>query len=122
VVEQQVDQLKEKIAELTTLFSKGEISRESYITAAKTLEKNIEELKPEVKFRHEATREIREQPVYAKPSAWWWLAPILLGIFGGIMGYVGVKDRDPYMASKLLWFGIILTVVKVLLYYVIVSY
>jgi len=124
-VEHQVNQLKEKIAELTTLFSKGEISRESYVTAVKTLEKNIEDLKPQVKFRRETTREIGEESarvVFAEPSAWWWLVPFLFGILGGIVGYIGVKDRDAYMASKLLWFGIIWTVIDVIVYYAILSY
>ncbi len=44
--EQRVKELEEKIARLTVLFSKGEIGEEAYKTALKTLEKELEDLRP----------------------------------------------------------------------------
>jgi RNA polymerase subunit RPABC4/transcription elongation factor Spt4 len=44
---------------------------------------------------------------YDQPSLAWYLAPLLFGIVGGLIGYVGTKDRDQNMASNLLIFGII---------------
>ena len=46
-----------------------------------------------------------------KPSAAWWLLPIFLSWLGGIIAWLGVKDRDPRMAKNCLILGIILTVV-----------
>jgi len=117
--EEKITELKERIARLTILFSKGEISEESYKTAVKTLEKNIENLKPQVKAQLETTREIREEPVYAEPSALWWLVPFFFGILGGIVAYVGVKEDDEEMASNLLVFGILWTVIPIIIGYLI---
>ena len=46
-----------------------------------------------------------------KPSAAWWLLPIFLSLLGGLIAWLGVKDRDPRMAKNCLILGIILTVV-----------
>jgi len=48
-----------------------------------------------------------------KPSELWYLAPFFLGIIGGLVGYVAVKDDDKGMANNLLIFGIVMTVVLV---------
>ena len=48
-----------------------------------------------------------------KPSAAWWLLPIFLNWLGGIIAWLGVKDRDPRMAKNCLILGIILTVVPI---------
>ena len=39
----------------------------------------------------------------------WYIVPLLLGIAGGIIGYLVVKDDDPKMAKNLLILGILLT-------------
>jgi hypothetical protein len=52
---------------------------------------------------------------YDKPSIAWYLAPLLFGIVGGLIGYVGVKDRDQGMASNLLIFGMIWSIVLFLI-------
>mgnify|MGYP001108503567 CR=1 FL=1 len=44
-------------------------------------------------------------------SGWWWLVPFLFGILGGIIAYLIVKDNDEDMASKLLTFGIVWSIV-----------
>jgi RNA polymerase subunit RPABC4/transcription elongation factor Spt4 len=44
---------------------------------------------------------------YETPSLAWYLVPLLFGLIGGLIGYVGTKDRDNDMATNLLVFGII---------------
>ena len=46
----------------------------------------------------------------------WYLAPIFLGILGGIVMYLVIKDDDPKMAKKGLIVGLILTAVSVIAY------
>ena len=53
----------------------------------------------------------RNGPYGGKPSAAWWLLPIFLSLLGGLIAWLGVKDRDPRMAKNCLILGIILTVV-----------
>ena len=50
---------------------------------------------------------------YVGVSAAWWLLPIFLSWLGGIIAWLGVKDRDPRMAKNCLILGIILTVVPI---------
>ena len=47
----------------------------------------------------------------SKPSAIWYLLPILLGPIGGIIGYFFVKNRDRKFAERLLIAGIIVIAV-----------
>lgn len=56
-----------------------------------------------------------------RPSLAWYLVPFFFGILGGIVGYVAVKDRDEDMALGLLFFGIIWTVIGVILYAIVIS-
>lgn len=46
-----------------------------------------------------------------KPSKWWYLLPIVLGLLGGIAAYLLVQDRDKEFAKKLLIAGIVMTVI-----------
>ena len=39
----------------------------------------------------------------------WYIVPFLIGIAGGIIGYLVVKDDDPKLAKNLLILGILLT-------------
>jgi len=53
-----------------------------------------------------------QDPVYtdyavSRPSGLWYLVPLLFGLIGGLIGYVGTKDRDENMAKNLLVFGMI---------------
>jgi len=46
----------------------------------------------------------------------WYLAPIFLGIIGGLIMYLVLKDDNPKMAKKGLVLSIVLVIVGVLLY------
>ena len=44
-------------------------------------------------------------------TAAWYLVPFFLGIIGGIIGYIVIKDDDKSMATNLLILGILMTFV-----------
>ncbi len=46
-----------------------------------------------------------------KHTGAWYLVPLVLGIIGGIIGYIVIKDDDKKMATNLLIIGIIMTFV-----------
>ncbi len=48
----------------------------------------------------------------------WYLVPFLFGIIGGLVGYVGVRDRDQDKADKLLGFGIAWNIIVAFIGYV----
>jgi hypothetical protein len=49
------------------------------------------------------------------PSKAWYILPFLLGFIGGLIGYIGVKDRDEGMAESLLLLGILMTFIMVVI-------
>jgi hypothetical protein len=69
-------------------------------------------------------RESKEEmmKILEGPTFLWYLVPFFFGVLGGIVAYVAVKDRDEDMASGLLLFGIIWTVIGVILYFAVLSY
>ena len=48
-------------------------------------------------------------------SRWWYLAPIFIGLIGGIIAYFAIRRDDPQKAKKCLWVGIILTAINVII-------
>ena len=48
------------------------------------------------------------------PSDAWYLVPLFLGIIGGLLGYLVVKDDDEGMAGNLLLLGIAVSVISVI--------
>jgi H+/Cl- antiporter ClcA len=43
-------------------------------------------------------------------SGWWYLAPILLGIIGGLIAYFVLKKDDPKLAKNCLIVGVVMMV------------
>jgi RNA polymerase subunit RPABC4/transcription elongation factor Spt4 len=56
-------------------------------------------------------------PVEEHVSGAWYLVPFLFGIVGGLIAYVGVRDRDQSKAKNLLIFGIVWTFILSILYW-----
>ena len=48
-------------------------------------------------------------------SAAWYLVPLFFGIIGGIIAWAVTKDRDPRRATNLLIFGLVWTLVPVII-------
>ena len=51
----------------------------------------------------------------------WYLAPILFGIIGGLVGYVAVKDKDKDMATNCLLIGIFTSFIVFLIIWVLLA-
>jgi hypothetical protein len=45
----------------------------------------------------------------------WYLIPILLGVVGGVIAYLLVKDEDKKFAKRLLRIGIIITIITIII-------
>ena len=48
-----------------------------------------------------------------KPSNAWYLLSIVLGIFGGIIGYYSIRNKDRKMANNLLYVGFVVSAISV---------
>jgi predicted RNA-binding Zn-ribbon protein involved in translation (DUF1610 family) len=55
------------------------------------------------------------KPPAEKVSGWWYLVPLLFGIIGGIIAWAATKSRDPANARKMLIFGVVWSVLLLLL-------
>jgi len=119
-VELQIKEYKKAIENLTTLFSEGEMSEESYKIAIRKVEKNMKTLrsgkeivvsnkekerivKPTNRFSHSVYTHAR-----AEPTKLWYLVPFFFSIIGGLIGYVAVRGEDEGMAEGLLAFGVLM--------------
>jgi len=110
----EITKYKKSIERLSVFFAEGKISEESYLRSVRSLESKINDLKeleknPEAfdSQQHPSGFNDDEYGLVGKPSGAWYLVPFLFGLIGGIIGYVGTKDRDEDMAFGLLVFGII---------------
>ena len=54
-----------------------------------------------------------------KVSKAWYLVPFFFGIIGGIIGYLAVKDRNKNTAKNLLIFGIVWTLLPIIIIFAI---
>ena len=113
---------------LSILLANGKIGEKSFLAATKTLKQKIVELKktkenPDLSSTSStASSEWNESAnQLEKPSALWYLVPFLFGIIGGIVGYLGTKERDKGTADSLLIFGVVWTVILVIFYWVILA-
>lgn len=50
----------------------------------------------------------QDNETYRYRSRWWFLLPILVNIFGGVIAYYALRYDDPRKASDCLWCGIAL--------------
>ena len=75
----------------------------------------------EVVSGHKRIREEREFLDHKEKSvlSLWYLLPLLLGIIGGIIAYVRVRDKGTEMANSLLVFGIVWSIYLFLVYIII---
>jgi len=63
----------------------------------------------------------KEDVEFLGPSDLWYLVPLFFGILGGIVAYIGVKDDDKEMATNLLIFGFVWSLIIFVIYYVILT-
>ena len=113
-INHEITKYQKSIEKLSVFFAEGKISEESYLRSVRRLESKINDLKeleknPEAldSQQHPSRLNDDEYDLVEKPSGAWYLVPFLFGLIGGIIGYVGTKDRDEDMAFGLLIFGII---------------
>jgi len=52
---------------------------------------------------------------YKKQSAAWYLLPILLGIVGGVVALIALRNRDPLKGQYCIIIGVVITVVGIIL-------
>ena len=43
-------------------------------------------------------------------SVWWWIAPIIFGLIGGLVAFFATRDANPSMAKNMLIVGVIMSV------------
>jgi len=127
-IDDQISKYQEEISKLSVLLADGKIGEKSYLAATGTLEHRIEELRrikesPTTISTHLSDspklsefEELSEEHV-RRPTSLWYLVPFFFGILGGILGYVATKDEDRETADSLLFFGIVWTIVLVIIYY-----
>jgi len=127
-INHEITKYKKSIEKLSVFFAEGKISEESYLRSVRSLESKIndlEELKKNPEAFDSQQRPSRlnddEYDLVGKPSGAWYLVPFLFGLIGGIIGYVGTKDRDEDMAFGLLVFGIIWSFVLVFIGWALIS-
>ena len=127
-ISHEITKYKKSIEKLSVFFAEGKISEESYLRSVRSLESKIndlEELKKNPEAFDSQQRPSRlnddEYDLVGKPSGAWYLVPFLFGLIGGIIGYVGTKDRDEDMAFGLLVFGIIWSFVLVFIGWALIS-
>jgi hypothetical protein len=118
-LEEEIAKTQAAIEKLALLLAEGKINEQSYLGSVKVLEERIKKLSSGVEAlpnHHVAPSNIPqsstlEEALTEKPTVLWYLVPFFFGLPGGLVGYVGTKDRDENMAQSLLIFGIIWSVI-----------
>ena len=123
-INHEIANYEESIEKLSVFYAEGKISEESYLRSVKSLESRanrLEELKKNPKsrdFQKYSSRLSDDRSVLVeRPSSAWYLLPFLFGLIGGLIGYVGTKDRDQGLADGLLAFGVFWTIVVVAIFW-----
>jgi len=124
-IDQEIEQCKEKIESLSLRFAEGRISEQSYVNSVKALENRMDKLnkikeKPLVSPNYFYRSEEAEGTLIEKPTALWYLVPFFFAILGGIVAYVGTRDRDKKMAETLLIFGILWSIFLPILVWIVI--
>jgi len=63
------------------------------------------------KLDRKANKVGRESGIEKKVSRWWYLAPLLLGIIGGIVAYFEFRNVDRRFAKRLLLLGLLVQII-----------
>jgi hypothetical protein len=114
----ELEQSKQRLVNLSTAYSNGKISEATFIATSKKLEAKIaslEAMKASGDFDSFLNQPYDYQDVGEKPSGWWYLLPLCFGFLGGLIGYVGVKDRNKGMAEGLLFLGVVVSIILVII-------
>ncbi|MEM3577644.1 MAG: hypothetical protein QXX51_04225 [Candidatus Bathyarchaeia archaeon] len=127
-INQEIYKYQKSIEKLSVFFAEGKISEESYLRSVRRLESKINDLReleknPEVFDSQKYLSRLysEEHDLVEKPSTAWYLVAFLFGLIGGIIGYLGTKDRDEDMAIDLLVFGIIGEFVLIIIFWVLIN-
>jgi len=65
--------------------------------------------------------QMKERPSEIGPTRLLYLAPIFMGILGGILMYIAVKDDNREMANTGMIVGVIITIIGIIFYAIIFS-
>lgn len=122
-VEKEIATTKAAIEKLALLLAEGKINEQSYLVSVKALEARIEKLSSGAETlpsHYVATSNIPqsnmlEETLTEAPTVLWYLVPFFFGLLGGLVGYIGTRDRDEDMAQSLLIFGIAWSVILFLI-------
>jgi hypothetical protein len=83
------------------------------------ISKNEDELHEEKKVDKNPNLNLTD--VEVKPTPLLWLVPIFMGLLGGILMYIAVKDEDQKKANTAILVGFLSTIALIFLYVLIFS-
>jgi len=72
-------------------------------------------------FNQLRRQQTEKQPGEIGPTSLLYLVPIFMGILGGILMYIAVKDENHKMANNGMIVGVIITIISIIVYAVLLS-